>query len=154
MTRPVFTHLFALGLGALAGSLLVLAAFSGPGSAPPTMAMASAETKDTSGLAAKLTPAVQQFLGDHRNDFAAHAGGPLERLAVRWGVPIAQRETGTVLEYGLDEVAAELGTWSLADVIHWFSEVAAKKGLDPPRAVREGHGEIQTRDGTLRAMTP
>lgn len=91
----------------------------------------------TAGLAAKLTPAVQQFLTDHKADFIAHAGNGVEKLAVRCGLPLAVREAPVVIEHGLEKLAEAMSDWTMHDVAAWLASVAEKKGQPQGRFVRE-----------------
>jgi hypothetical protein len=137
MTKPILSFITGACVG-FGCALLAIALIPPPAVLHAVKYLArDTQPHSTEDLALKLTPHVQQFLGDHREDFASRAGGPVERLAVRWGIPIAQRETPVVLEHGLDTLATELGTWSISDVMHWLASVAERKGEPPPKLCRE-----------------
>ena len=137
LTKPLLPAASGLVLG-VGLTLAALASWPAPPpSAPVTYYAAAAPGRSTEDLALKLTPKVQQFLADNRDEFVSHAGGPMERLAVRWGIPVAQRETPVVLEHGLEALATELNTWSMADMLHWLSSVADDKNATDGRLVRE-----------------
>ena len=106
-------------------------------SAPQVFYRASVTPRSTDDLALKMTPHVQQFIVEHKQDFINRAGGPMERMAVRFGIPVAQREVPVVLEHGIDALALELKDWSVDDLLKWFASVADNKGVADGRLVRE-----------------
>lgn len=149
MTKSLLACLasFALGICAtlltLASSpvaLGTLAEATVPTPAPrPVVAFLARDPqpKTTDDLALKLTPHVQQFIADNKQAFTDNAGGPLERLAIRVGIPIAQRETPVVLEFGLKKLAAELNSWTIQDVLRWLETVADEGHQPEGRLARE-----------------
>ena len=83
----------------------------------------------SAALAAKLAPRLQAAIDDAREDIVANAGGAFTRAAVRVALPIARREVPTLTVHGLDELAKELNSWTIADVFRWLANVAHASGM-------------------------
>jgi len=128
--------------GVILGSLLTLAAFTLADPPAPALtdlrfAAPAGPALSTEHLTAKVAPIVQKHLIDAKADIVAHAGGLVERTAVRVGFPIAVREVPPVVEHGIDAVVDEFGQFSIRDLVKFLDGHAKAKGYASPRLLTE-----------------
>lgn len=86
-------------------------------------------TTNTHDLAVKIAPKVQDAINAARPEILARAD-MLERVAIRGAWGVGMREIPVLVEAGLKELAVELATWSVADVLRWISTVAGTENAE------------------------
>ncbi len=79
-------------------------------------------------LTAKIAPVIQRELMDAKPDVLEHAGGPIERGAIRLAYPLAVREVPVFTEHGIRALTDEFGQYSVQDLVHLLEDAAATKG--------------------------
>lgn len=72
---------------------------------------------DAKTLAAELSPALQEILNSHKDDFIAEAGGWLTRKALEIAWPVIMRLLPRILQAGIELLAWKFGTMTLIKVM-------------------------------------